>query len=101
MANNASTYLKYANLQMAAESLFGVLPSDLPGATRGAASMTTTALEAGNNRSSKFTPTQAAQFLEDGWTVVQHKSNTLTGFSGTLFRYTGVTDGGSSLRVRR
>lgn len=94
MANDVSTYLRYANLQMAAESLFGVLPSDVPGAIKGATSMTAATLADGNNRSSRFTSTQAAQFLADGlgWTVLQHKSNTTTGFSGTLFRYNGPTD---------
>ena len=28
MTSNITTYLKYANLQMAAESLFGVTPTD-------------------------------------------------------------------------
>jgi hypothetical protein len=43
------------------------------------------ALKFGNNRSSKFTDVQAAQFASE-WSVVDHKPNTSTGFSGTLFR---------------
>ena len=36
-------------------------------------------------RSSRFTQIQADEFIKD-WTVVEHISNTTTGFSGTLFR---------------
>jgi hypothetical protein len=39
----------------------------------------------GNNRSSKFTDEAAAQFAAV-WSVVEHKSDTTTGFSGTLFK---------------
>jgi len=92
MANDIATYIKYANLQMAAESLFGVQPNDLAGITKGAADMTKDELKLGNNRSSKFPTELANQFINDGWVVVQHKSNTETGFSGTLFQYTGLTD---------
>jgi hypothetical protein len=89
MSSEIETYLKYANLQMAAESLFGVLPTDVAGLVRGAGSMTATTLTDGNNRSSKFTEAQAKQLLDDDkWTVVEHKSNTATGFSGTLFKNT-------------
>lgn len=86
MPNAASTYLKYANLQMAAESLFGVGSSAAPGTTTGQGSMTARSLEEGNRRSSRFTSTQATRLLDDGWTVVEHRSNTTTGFSGTLFK---------------
>jgi hypothetical protein len=85
MATDIATYLKYANLQMAAESLFGLLPSALPGVT--STSMNVRSLTKGNDRTSVFTEAQAKQFLEvDKWTVLQHKSNTGTGFSGTLFQ---------------
>ena len=40
----------------------------------------------GNGRTSRFTQVQAEEFLADGWKVVEHKSNTETGFSGTLFK---------------
>jgi Ca2+-binding RTX toxin-like protein len=89
MSTQIETYLKYANLQMAAESLFGVLPTDEAGLITGAASMTEATLTTGNNRSSRFTETQAKQFLdEEKWKVVEHQSNTKTGFSGTLFQNT-------------
>jgi hypothetical protein len=86
MASNVTTYLKYANLQMAAESLFGVVLADIPGTVKGPGSLTETSLVTGNNRASKFTATGAQQFLTDGRTLVEHKSNTSTGFSGTLFK---------------
>ena len=89
--NTISTYLKYANLQMAAEALFdnernksapilvaGLTPSD-------------SQLEDGNKHASKFPSTLARQFLSDGWSIVAHQPDTSTGFSGTLFKndYTG------------
>jgi hypothetical protein len=40
MANDIAIYLKYANLQMAAESLFGVLPTDAAGLIKDSISMT-------------------------------------------------------------
>ena len=85
MSSFVSTYLNYANLQMAAEATR--LDEVIAGTLTLAA-----ALEAGNNRSSKFTPTQASQFIADGWAVAAHQANTGTGFSGTLFRYNGTTD---------
>ncbi len=42
-----------------------------------------TALEKGNGHSSKFTTTDAAAFVEDGW-IVKEQIETDTGFSGTL-----------------
>ena len=94
MATNPITnYLKYANLQMASESLFGedaTLGVLTPGKTiKG--SLSDFDLVNGNNHASKF-PTQLATDFATGWEVVEHKSNTATGFSGTLFRYTGLTD---------
>jgi Ca2+-binding RTX toxin-like protein len=74
-----STLLTYANLQMAAEALLDdPEPFDIQ-------------LTSGNNRSSKFTQTQATQFTNE-WQVVAHQPNTSTGFSGTVFRYTGQND---------
>lgn len=77
-----ATLLKYANLQMAAEA---ILPVGFTGAN---------ALELidGNNRASRFTPTQANQFIADSWTVLAHRDNTGTGLSGTRFKYTGLSD---------
>lgn len=86
MSTEITQYLKYANLQMAAESLFGITDADDPGTLKYIGSMTAGSLTKGNTRASKFTETQADQFIADGWTVVEHKSNTYTGFSGTLFK---------------
>jgi hypothetical protein len=75
--NNASSFLAYADLQMAAEAI------DLTRVVLGETRLDA-ALISGNNRSSAFTPTQASQFIQD-WRVVDHEQNTSTGFSGTLF----------------
>ena len=79
-ALSVSDLLKFANLQLAAEALLNrpesneqlFVGSDL---RRG--------LAEGNNRSLKFTQTQAETFAAD-WIVLAQKSTT-TGFSGTLF----------------
>jgi hypothetical protein len=75
--------LTYTNVQMAAEAIYPV------GFASGAIPIST--LTVGNNRSSKLTPTQATQFATE-WQVVEHKANTSTGFSGTLFKFTGDDD---------
>ena len=80
-ATSSDTLLKYANLQMAAEA------TDLSKVLAGTMELKD-ALVNGNNRASKFTQTQASQFVSDGWVVVDHKPDTTTGFSGTLFRNT-------------
>jgi hypothetical protein len=81
MADEIQAYLKYANVQIAAEALLDLFPvSTVPGLKD--------ALAFGNNHSSKFTAAQADQFIADGWTVVDHEPNTSTGFSGTLFKNT-------------
>ena len=59
MTNSISTYLKYANLQMAAEALFGMTPADAPGKSF-SGEIAPNFLTAGNNHSSKFTDIQAA-----------------------------------------
>jgi hypothetical protein len=89
MSTNAVTkYLKFAHLQMAAESLFS---GTTPIAGIGVADiltgddMTEDTLLRGNERASKFTPTLAAEFMKY-WELVEHQANTATGFSGTLFR---------------
>lgn len=79
-------YKKYADLQMAAESMFGI-PNTAPPGTPSMV-MDSTGLVAGNARASRFTSTQAQDFIDAKWTVVEHISNTTTGFSGTLFRNT-------------
>jgi hypothetical protein len=78
-----ASLLVYANVQMAAETLYptrftsGLINPDW--------------LVVGNNRSSKFTPTQATKFAGE-WVVVAHRANTTTGFSGTVFKYVGDDD---------
>jgi hypothetical protein len=89
MANDIATYLKYANLQLAAESLFGLLPNADPGAI--STNMDVDSLVKGNTRASRFTPTQATEF-DSLWEVVEHISNTPTGFSGTLFKAKSGSD---------
>ena len=71
-------YLKYANLQMAAEAFLvnpdGFVKDDI-----------LRALLDGNKRSTKFTQPQAEEFNKL-WQVVDQCPNTPTGFSGTLFK---------------
>jgi Ca2+-binding RTX toxin-like protein len=89
--NNVTKYLKFANVQMAAESLFGFRnPATIPvGATVDNTNETALSKEnlvfGNNNRASKFTDTLAKEFA-DNWQLVEHKANTATGFSGTLFK---------------
>jgi Ca2+-binding RTX toxin-like protein len=85
-------YLKFANLQMAAEALYGfnavtdgatLVPGELgPSSPLDADNLTT-----GNLHASKFSPTEVTlSKLTTDWIVVEHKSDTTTGFSGTLFK---------------
>lgn len=83
MTTEISKYLKYANLQMATEALI-VGKNEAPG-TRNGGPLSVDVLTVGNERSSKFTTVQTEEFTKD-WSVVEHISNTTTGFSGTLFR---------------
>jgi Ca2+-binding RTX toxin-like protein len=89
---NIADYLKYANLQMASEALYrydATPPGTVlvPGA-RAVGDVPVDVLTTGNLHSSRFTTTEAAKFT-DQWTVVEHISNTTTGFSGTLFQRKG------------
>jgi len=84
MTNPITTLLKYAHLQMAAEARYGVT-NEVIGEEKEFSSIHVPNLITGNGRSSKFTATDAAWF-KDIWEVVAHKSNTSTGFSGTLFK---------------
>lgn len=82
--------LKYANLQMATEALYGfdtkeLLPSSLMPGDHYSGAIDTKTLTTGNEHASRFTPTEAAKFANE-WVVVDHLSNTTTGFSGTLFQ---------------
>ncbi len=83
--------LKYADLQMAAEAFLvnedGILKTGAE---------LTKALTDGNFHSSKFTEPQATEFVKY-WTVLDQRANTSTGFSGTLFKYTGPTDAAKGL----
>jgi Ca2+-binding RTX toxin-like protein len=80
--------LQYANLQMAAESLFSVDATSQvqsPKQIIENQSLDPNKLIDGNLHASKFVPADA-QALADHWIVSEHVSNTETGFSGTLFR---------------
>jgi Ca2+-binding RTX toxin-like protein len=90
-------YLKFANLQMAAESLYGenaLKRNDLvPGTRIASIELTSENLVVGNERASRFAPSQVAfSGLDKDWRVVEHLSNTKTGFSGTLFRHTATNE---------
>ena len=78
MTPTITDYLKYANLQMAAEAFLvnidRTVKADIP-----------KALTEGNNHAFKFTSTQATDF-DALWVVVDQRANTTTGFSGTLFK---------------
>lgn len=75
---------------MAAEALFGLDATQLnanltPGETR-SGPIDPRILTTGNRHASKFTQSEADKFVAQ-WEVVEHKSNTATGFSGTLSRH--------------
>ena len=71
MASDITTYLKFSNVQMAAEADYKTV-TDFNDKEQ-----IKTALILGNNRSSKFAEAQATQFVDvDKWTVVDHKANT-------------------------
>jgi len=104
MPHDFTTYLKYAHLQIAAEAFYG-LKNASAGAKNSSSAIPLHALTIGNERSSKFTATDAAWFAQM-WEVVEHQSNTRTGFSGTLFRAKqsddkwGITEGEQVLSFR-
>ncbi len=84
---NAATLLEFANLQVAAEALYGqqdAIP-DWQNRTNifNDNLVDIGLLNDGNNRTSKFTKAQAAEFAKN-WEIVSHIANTGTGFSGTL-----------------
>jgi hypothetical protein len=78
-------YLKYANLQMAAEAFLVTEKGTLTITNGTLKTDIRQALINGNNHSSKFTDTEATKFVAD-WKVVAQIPNTTTGFSGTLFQ---------------
>lgn len=79
MSQEIANYLKYTNVQMAAEA------TDLDRVLRGEVSLKE-ALVLGNKRASMFPETLAASFVNEGWQLVAHQKNTTTGFSGSLFK---------------
>lgn len=83
MTSEITTYLKYANVQMAAEAL--LVGIGKPPSTTTSDPISVATLTNGNNHASRFTKEAAEQFVKD-WAVVEHISNTATGFSGTLFK---------------
>ena len=78
---SVSEYLKFADLQMAAEAFL----KTVDGETRYSGTPLIDALKAGNGHASRFTSTQAAAFNTE-WEVLDQTANTPTGFSGTLFK---------------
>ncbi len=84
-ALTTTDYLKYANLQMAAEAF---IRNESTLVLAGSGQVLKDALVDGNKRSLQFTETQATAFTHSttGWTVLDQKANTATGFSGTLFK---------------
>ncbi|MBK6906213.1 MAG: hypothetical protein IPH08_03430 [Rhodocyclaceae bacterium] len=95
-------YLKFANLQMAAEALYNFdanKNSNLIPGQDATGLLTADNLTTGNRHASAFAPTQVTfSQLTDDWAVVEHKSNTTTGFSGTLFKRNGANEFVLSLR---
>ena len=85
--------LKYASLQMAAEALYdfdaNVTPSQTPADKARNILLTVENLTTGNRHASKFPQLEAEKFSTQ-WEVVEHLSNTTTGFSGTLFKEKGT-----------
>ena len=75
-------YLKYANLQTAAEAF---IRDPDTGFLHAAGQDLANALVEGNKHTSKFTKTQADAFAVH-WEVIDQRANTSTGFSGTLFK---------------
>ena len=74
-------YLKYANLQMAAEAF---IRNEQTLELSPSGDALKIALIAGNKHASRFTETEATKFVSD-WRVLDQRANTKTGFSGTLF----------------
>jgi pimeloyl-ACP methyl ester carboxylesterase len=95
-------YLKYANLQMAAEAFLKDKVIDPEtnkeiDRVRYSGRPLIDALIDGNNHASRFTESEATKF-ESEWEIVAQLPNTTTGFSGTLFRCK-VTDESRGLKA--
>jgi Ca2+-binding RTX toxin-like protein len=88
--NIISEFATYANLQMAAEALYGIpnaSSSSIGESSPSYTGLTYDALFTGNAHASKFPPSLIAD-LTGSWKIVAHQPNTSTGFSGTLFEAT-------------
>jgi hypothetical protein len=83
-ADQIATLLAFANVQMAAEAIF-------PRGFTGTGNPLRDILVEGNSRNSRFPPVLAGQFSQE-WAVLDHCDDTGSGFSGTLFVYTGAND---------
>ena len=84
--NDISTYLEFANLQIASEAFSGGTRGETFQVPNGKkiTSFSLSDLINGNFHSSKFSKTLTGEFVKR-WKVVRHIGNTGTGFSGTLF----------------
>ncbi len=84
-APTIADYLKYASLQMAAEAFIRDEETNI---LRDSNEDLTDALKEGNKHTSRFPESEARKFADpvDGWTVLDQRANTPTGFSGTLFK---------------
>lgn len=84
--NDISTYLEFSNLQIASEAFIGnTRDQERPGTEKNDIKWRDAEeLKRGDFHTSKFTDIEAQGFIQR-WKVVQHKANTATGFSGTLF----------------
>ncbi len=96
MTPSSTTILKYANIQMASEALI-LAATAAPGSIAVNRELSVAVLTTGNNRASRFTTSAATEFAAE-WTVVEHISNTQTGFSGTLFKNKNTNELVMSLR---
>ncbi len=83
---SAKTLLEFANLQVASEAFLVPLNSTPGSHVKPNFNLENEIkiLTDGNKHSTMFTPTMAEDFVGK-WKVVDHISNTKTGFSGTLF----------------
>ena len=92
--------LDYARVQMAAEALYGYDARTNPNLTPGALysdPISDIQLTDGNGHASRFTAEDAAKFAAE-WEVIEHKSNTSSGFSGTLLKNKNTKDYVLSIR---
>ncbi|WP_374563902.1 calcium-binding protein [Ideonella sp.] len=77
MNNTIADYQTYVNLQMFAEAT-GITGTEIPTGLGDWA-------DKGNERASRTPLEISRQMVDQGWVIADHKKNTGTGFSGTLF----------------